>query len=380
MKKIKKACIYNRPGNAGDVPCTSMAEGLESAGYKVVWRNPAPFGPDQVEDFDLVVVWSELGVRQLILAEYASRDVPCLVLENGYFGDTWALGIYSHYWLPMFSDLAPTDRAKAMSLEALERELGEGHEDAPVVFCGQGPKADAALAKMAEDMRELTDRAFIFRPHPLQIKTTVKGFDGVMDPHSCTVEEMLECVHSVVTFTSNVGNEAILAGVPVITHPAAMYADIALMVEDLEDMESIQAPDVATRQEYLNRLAYGQWTAEDLEDGTALGFVFGQLTGEAEPQKRNEPLVGSDRLPAILVIDGTEFQLGDIVCSAHEASGLTVDEWNAQPEDELDALLLAEAVSKCRTKADLVALAKDLDISVDKDARKAVIADAIRKG
>jgi len=57
----------------------------------------------------------------------------------------------------------------------------------------------------------------------------------------------------------------------------------------------------------------------------------------------NQILIGTNILPAeIAISEGLSVQLGEIVAKAHERSGLSIEEWNALPEGERDALLLNE--------------------------------------
>ncbi|WP_290777108.1 hypothetical protein [Hoeflea sp.] len=56
-----------------------------------------------------------------------------------------------------------------------------------------------------------------------------------------------------------------------------------------------------------------------------------------------ETLIGSNTLPAdIEIAEGQTVQLGAIVMKAHARSGLSVEAWNALPEDEREALLAKE--------------------------------------
>lgn len=53
-------------------------------------------------------------------------------------------------------------------------------------------------------------------------------------------------------------------------------------------------------------------------------------------------LVGSSNFDAVLDVAGKQVQLGDVVAAAHQASGLSVEEWNALTEPERDDLIEAE--------------------------------------
>lgn len=55
-----------------------------------------------------------------------------------------------------------------------------------------------------------------------------------------------------------------------------------------------------------------------------------------DPSKK-DCLFGSSKQPATWNVDGKIVQLGDIVAQAHQESGLSVDEWNKLPQDELEA-------------------------------------------
>lgn len=58
-----------------------------------------------------------------------------------------------------------------------------------------------------------------------------------------------------------------------------------------------------------------------------------------------QALFGSNIHPALITIDGTEHQLGEFVAAAHEASGLSVEDWNKLPGDELDRQIDAAIVA-----------------------------------
>jgi hypothetical protein len=65
-----------------------------------------------------------------------------------------------------------------------------------------------------------------------------------------------------------------------------------------------------------------------------------QGVGNAVPAP--EVLMGTDQLPAnVELADGVSVPLGDIVRRAHADSGLDVAAWNALPETDRDAAILA---------------------------------------
>lgn len=65
-------------------------------------------------------------------------------------------------------------------------------------------------------------------------------------------------------------------------------------------------------------------------------------TGSGQLSLGDETLLGSNVQPSIIEIsDGRTIQLGEAVSAAHKNSGLSVADWNAQPEDVREAAILA---------------------------------------
>lgn len=71
-------------------------------------------------------------------------------------------------------------------------------------------------------------------------------------------------------------------------------------------------------------------------------------TGQPEGGKPLEVLLGSDVLPAHIQIGDELVQLGTVVAKAHEASGLTVEDWNGLVP-QIREKLLADYVEALRT-------------------------------
>lgn len=58
-----------------------------------------------------------------------------------------------------------------------------------------------------------------------------------------------------------------------------------------------------------------------------------------ETDSESLSLLGSSVLPSLILIGDSELQLGEVVAAAHADSGLSVAEWNALPEGEIDKIL-----------------------------------------
>lgn len=65
----------------------------------------------------------------------------------------------------------------------------------------------------------------------------------------------------------------------------------------------------------------------------------------SDPEATNpglQCLLGSSTIPAVTAIGDRDVQLGEIVCEAFKASGLSVDDWNSLSDAERDEILSAQ--------------------------------------
>src|SRR5690606_30504297 len=198
--------------------------------------------------------------------------VPVLTLDWGYLkrvnsreehgSGHWQVGVGGLNRLPEFA--CPSDRFEALGITVAE--CG-GNPDGYVLVCGQVP-GDAAHGLGYEGytswLRDVLSRYpdAVYRPHPA-------GAPLFSYPRTDTgpLADALAGARLVVTYNSNVGHDALLAGVPVIAEGRAAYAE--LCGEEL--------PSLADRLAYFHRAAYGQWTAAEMETGEPQRFWLERL-------------------------------------------------------------------------------------------------------
>lgn len=253
-----KVAIYVSP----DHPVgPALAQGLALAGHEVVHRSPTYYR-GEVENVDLVVV---KGMRDgaAVVAGYAS--VPALVVDWGYLKRVnspeeaadgyWQVGAGGLNRIPDAD--CPSDRFDALGLEVVEQG---GDPNGYVLVCGQVP-GDAALGQdssthrqwLREQLKAYDDA--VYRPHP-RGGIAVPGLVGNTRP----LADALAGARLVVTYNSNVGHDALLAGVPVVAHGPAAYAELS----------GETLPSLGARKAYFNRVAYGQWTLSEMASGEAI--------------------------------------------------------------------------------------------------------------
>lgn len=147
-----------------------------------------------------------------------------------------------------------------------------------IVLCGQVPW-DASVQhtdhiewcrRTAVRLSELTDRPIRFRPHPMQPNAVnMTGCPVEISTNPKLDEDMVDA-WAVVTFNSNAGVEATIAGVP------AFAEDIGAMGYSIlnHDLEKINNPEAPCRKQWLKNLAYTQWNLEEIASGQTLSHLL----------------------------------------------------------------------------------------------------------
>ena len=279
LLKRKKIGIYGKPSNQ---LAAAIYEGASALNFAPFFRNPGPFGYDQFEDFDYVVAIGLVDKGRLIRDAYNSvKQVPVFIADAGYIlrdQGYYQFGLNDLNWLP---ETAEPDRAENMGLvvDAKRKTAGEY-----ILVCGQKPgdsqhdiDVDKWQVETTRKLRELTDKEIIFRPHP-KVKS-IKPSLG----------KQLKNAFAVVTYNSTAAYEAILKGVPVFCDPCAAYA--SLCDTDLAGIETPKSRAKFTRQKLFDRLAYAQWTLEELTTPEPLRLLIDKgnfWMQAAKKQKRQE--------------------------------------------------------------------------------------------
>lgn len=258
----------------------------------------------EVENFDLVVSYGMRAGRRVRDA-YRAAGVPVVVVDWGYMARVNVKGEYEsgHFQVglerlnsvPPFA--CPADRFDVLGIEIAAKG---GDPDGYVLVCGQVPQ-DTAHGMSVEDyvawLRETVSQypEAVYRPHP-RGGVHLPGIES----HTGPLSEALAGARLVVTWNSNVGHDALLAGVPVVAHGPAAYAE--LVGETL--------PSVDARREYFHRVAYGQWTLDEMRSGACQRFIVDHLLTGVEPKAEVEPAVeveqGARATPDLDAMTATE--------------------------------------------------------------------------
>ena len=207
----------------------------------------------------------------------ANTESRHLVIERGfihrdrYFMVGWGgLNGRANY----FNAKSPADRWEELGVSLSPwRQTGKH-----IVVCGQVPW-DASVQhtdhvrwcrETIQTLVSITDRAIHFRPHPLQPSAIDVSDLPVKVSLGVSLQDDLQDAWAVVTFNSNAGVEATLAGVP------AFVADEGGMGYAIlnKDLQLIEAPCMPDRHQWLCNLAYTQWTLDEIGLGLAMRHLW----------------------------------------------------------------------------------------------------------
>lgn len=183
-----------------------------------------------------------------------------LVFERGYIGDrfSWTSlawnGLNGRGIAPVIDDGGERFNARH---EPLSPSNPHGRY---VLICGQVP-GDASLQGRdlnpwyEEQAGKYADHDIVFRPHPLGARRgAIQELNGAITS-TRSLGEDLEGASLVVTYNSNAGVDALLAGKPVCCdNEGSMVWGVKL-----ED-----------REQWAHRLAWRQWTLDEISSGFAL--------------------------------------------------------------------------------------------------------------
>lgn len=206
------------------------------------------------------------------------KDV--IVLETGYInrGDG-----ENHHYAAGFNGLngradfrnkdMPDHRAMKLRRDFGMRCLAWRESGKHILLCGQVPW-DASvdhihyemwLYDIARQLQGYTKRPIRFRPHPLANIPSPKGCKPT--EHVSIFDDFEDC-WAVVTFNSNSGVEALMHGIPVVALDAgAMYYHLA--EHWVSKVDSPYTPNNEERAQWLNNLAFCQWTLDEMSNGEA---------------------------------------------------------------------------------------------------------------
>lgn len=258
---MRVALVYRR-GLAHHVRwCRAFADGLRRHGHAAeLHENAAPAA-------DMLVVWGVRHAPQFRRQSAAAGSDSICVLERGYLGDreAWTsvsfggrLNGRANFFGPFgdrerftanFPDLMQPWRVNGPGWTLLMGQVPNDQAVAGVDFGGWLARTAAALAAAGHDVR--------FRPHPLAPPMQVRG----AAPAPGDLAAALAGARVVVTWNSNSGVDAAMAGVPTIA------CDPGSMAWPVAGHDPLAPPPTPKRGAWAAWLAWCQWREDEMRSG-----------------------------------------------------------------------------------------------------------------
>jgi hypothetical protein len=135
------------------------------------------------------------------------------------------------------------------------------------------PMPDDYARILKELLEHYTQRPIRWRAKPGSVATWFDQDDDFLPGRSLTAD-LVNC-HALVTHGSGACIDGILTGVPCVITGEAVAKPISSVC--WEDIENPRMADCGTRLQWLNNLAYCQWSIDEFGSGKALDFLKGLL-------------------------------------------------------------------------------------------------------
>ena len=243
-------------------------------------------------DYDVAVIWSVLWNGRMarnkpIWDECQKKNIPVIVLEVGGIkrNITWKVGINGINREAYFGEPGnPDDRAKMFGLELKPWQTGRD-----IIICCQNPHshqwrnmppASTWVYNTIETIRKYTAKPIIIREHPrarldwieiefINVSRQIPmKIDGTYDDFNFDFHN----AHAIVNWSSNPATQAVIGGVPVFVGPESLAWDVGN-----HSLETIIDPVKPDRTQWLNDLAYTEWTVEEIQIGKPLSRLYPKL-------------------------------------------------------------------------------------------------------
>jgi len=233
----------------------AFVSGIAAAGYKL---RPGDPSADSGHD-DILVIWNRYAHWETMANAFEARGGRVIVAENGYLGDDgsgrqhYALALGHHNGGGTWPAGGP-ERWAALGIPLKPwRETGSH-----ILICPQRGIGPKNYSQHPDWPKDVARRLSLFTQRPIRIRQ----HPGNQPPAVPLATDLADC-WAVVTWASNAGVHALLAGIP------AFYEGPywALAGAGQRDVAKIEAPDYPDRFCAFQRLAWGQWQVSEIASG-----------------------------------------------------------------------------------------------------------------
>jgi len=256
----------------------AFAHSCVQQGHEVVYN-------DMNSDVD--VIWSVLWYGRMspnkeIWDNAQVNNKKIIVLEVGGLkrGITWKVGINGINRDADFGKMG--NDSKRAEILGLQCKPWRKNNKGPIVIACQHSASQqwreqkrpaTWVFETIDEIRKYTDKNIIIRPHPrcridgiqyefknISLQYPIK-IPGSYDDYDFAVQD----AYAVINWSSTPATHAVLEGIPVFVGPSSLAYDVGN-----KDLSKINNPDMPNRQQWLNDLAYTEWTVQEISEGKPL--------------------------------------------------------------------------------------------------------------
>lgn len=299
-----KARLWQRPNdyNGAATVFSAMEEGIVASGHEVEYLDPLaqPITPRLMQSADVHVCYSYQYRRSNQIVESCEFNKPnrrlfprpVIVIDSAwlYRSEYRAVGLGGINGDAEFKNAgSPPDRFENLGIEIKPWKTGGSY-----ILIASNSKHDINLPcdrivwaeKVVKTIQKhCPDTRIVYRPFPGDKRNP--GVQGTELSINRSLEEDLAGAAALVTHTSNVVVDALLAGVPIFTTGKSV-AD-CLAFRDLRQIGEIvmggRASESGERERFFYNLAYAQWTLDEMRQGIPFRRLMGIESQEPVKEK-----------------------------------------------------------------------------------------------
>ena len=258
-----------------------------------IYNNKFSVTDDSIADVHVIwsVLWNgRMAPNKFVWERAKASGKPVIVLEVGGIkrGTTWKVGLNGINRDAYFGDSGnDSTRADSMGL-VLKPWRSDGEF---ILICGQNdkslqwqnmPRMSQWVMDTIDEIQKYTDMPIIFRPHPRcrldtiehQYKNVFRDspqkITGTYDDYNLSFQK----AHAVISWSSNPGPQAIIAGIPAFVSHSSLAYDVA---NDIDFLHDIRDPLRLDRRQWLNDYAHTEYTIDEIAEGKPLKLLTPKL-------------------------------------------------------------------------------------------------------
>jgi len=227
----------------------AIGEALKKKELKFSFFNPQCWDSEKPEA-DLIFTW---GFNNFQIQEYYKGKADIALVDRGFLRrDMDYRYIVLNNRLPQDK---PADRYETLGVQRMN---GRKPKEAHVLICLQNHHKDWYKQAIGTIKANAPDR-----------EIRVRSFNS-----DIPLEKDLRGALAVVSFNSTCLYQAIAQGLPVFCDPSCLAASEGVAETDLSKIEDARVIDAS---QFLNNLAYAQWTLKEVQAGDFIEHILGDI-------------------------------------------------------------------------------------------------------